>query len=430
MILKKLSICGVLVVFAGVSFGQKLTMDEAIRLAKRNNGTLKAAQKDLVAAKARKTQANAAFLPSITPTLTYTDSLREIPNAQLGNQAVEFNQTSTQAALTWRPLDAGQRLAQLRSARESVSAQTAQTQQTLRQIIFNVEQQYLETLRALELEKVADAQLERANKVLDQTKTRVQVGDAARREILQAEADALNAKVNSITAKNRTATNSASLKAIIGFQTDFSNPDLETVNFAPGTDLPTQIADAVTTGLQTRPDLIARRKSVSAQAEGLRSTEINAGLTWALDLSYSRQFSPSQSSNRNAQFLLSYPLFDGGLSRAQVNEQRANVDSSRALLDQAEKDARSEIESTFITYNQNQEALNSADLALKAARLNFEAAEGSQRAGAASLLDVITAQVSLVTAESNYIQANYDLLISQLRLRLVTGLTMPGEEEA
>lgn len=430
MILKKLSICGVLVVFAGVSFGQKLTMDEAIRLAKRNNGTLKAAQKDLVAAKARKTQANAAFLPTLTPTLTYTDSLREIPSAQLGNQSVEFNQMSTQAGLTWRPLDAGQRLAQLRSSRESVSAQTAQTQQTLRQLIFNVEQQYLETLRALELEKVAEAQLERANKVLDQTKTRVQVGDAAKREILQAEADAFNAKVNSITAKNRTATNSAGLKAIIGFQNDFNNPDLETVNFAPENDLPNQIADAVNTGLQTRPDLIARRKSVSAQAEGLRVTEINAGLTWSLDLSYSRQFSPAQSSNRNAQFLLSYPLFDGGLSRAQVNEQRANVDSSRALLSQAEKDARSEIESTFITYNQNQEALNAADLALKAARLNFEAAEGSQKAGAASLLDVITAQVSLVTAESNYIQANYDLLISQLKLRLVTGLTMPGEEEA
>lgn len=430
MILKKLSICGVLVVFAGVSFGQKLTMDEAIRLAKRNNGTLKAAQKDLVAAKARKTQANAAFLPTLTPTLTYTDSLREIPSAQLGNQSVEFNQMSTQAGLTWRPLDAGQRLAQLRSSRESVSAQTAQTQQTLRQLIFNVEQQYLETLRALELEKVATAQLDRATKVLDQTKTRVQVGDAAKREILQAEADAFNAKVNSITAKNRTATNSAGLKAIIGFQNDFNNPDLETVNFAPENDLPTQIADAVNTGLQTRPDLIARRKSVSAQAEGLRVTEINAGLTWSLDLSYSRQFSPAQSSNRNAQFLLSYPLFDGGLSRAQVNEQRANVDSSRATLSQAEKDARSEIESTFITYNQNQEALNAADLALKAARLNFEAAEGSQKAGAASLLDVITAQVSLVTAESNYIQANYDLLISQLKLRLVTGLTMPGEEEA
>jgi outer membrane protein len=110
-----------------------------------------------------------------------------------------------------------------------------------------------------------------------------------------------------------------------------------------------------------------------------------------------------------------------------VTEGRANVNASKALLDQSEKDARSEIEADFSTYSQDQLRLQSAELALKAAQLNYEAADGSQKAGAASLLDVITAQVSLVTAESNYIQATYDVLIAQLRLRLVTGLPMPGE---
>ncbi len=429
MELRKLSIVGIAAVFASQCFAQeKLTIDEAIRLAKQNNGTLKAAVQDLVAAKARKVQANSAFMPTITPTASYTESRRDIPNAQLGNTTSEFSQLSTQASLTWQALDAGQRMAQLRAARESVSSQAAQTQQTLRQIIFNVESQFLETLRAQELEKVADAQLERANKVLDQTKTRVEVGDAARREILQAEADALNAKVNSITAKNATNTNSAGLKSIIGYQRDYSPLQLENVTFSKDPDLPDSVQTAVELGLKARPDLIARRTAVKSQAEGLRSTEINAGLTWSLDLSYGQQFSPQSVANRNGSFVFSYPLFDGGKSRAMVNEQRANVEGSRALLDQAEKDARSEIEATYLTYHQNLEALDSADLALKAARLNFEAADGSQKAGAANLIDVITAQVSLVTAESNYIQATYDLLISQLKLRLVTGLPMPGEE--
>ena len=43
-----------LAALAALSFGEKLTMDEAIRLAKRNNGSLKAAQYDLIAAKSRK----------------------------------------------------------------------------------------------------------------------------------------------------------------------------------------------------------------------------------------------------------------------------------------------------------------------------------------------------------------------------------------
>ena len=417
-----------LAAWAALSFGQKLTMDEAIRLAKRNNGNLKAAEQDLIASKARRTIAASSFMPVLTPTATYTDSLRQIPSATLGNTSVAFTQTSTQAGLTWRILDTGQRMAQLNAARQSVSAQDAQTQQVLRNLIYDVEVGFLETLRSQELEKVATSQLGRSDKVLEQTKARVSVGDAARREILQAEADALNAKVNSINAKNRTNINSASLKSIIGLQRDYATLELEPSSFVPSTDFPADVDSAVNLGLKNRPDLISRRKSVESQLNNLRGTELDAGLTWSLDFNYSRQFTPDQSSNRNTSFLLSYPLFDGGRSKAQVTAERANVEASKALLSQTEKNARSEIESAYLTYSQDQLRLNASELALRAARLNFEAASASQVLKVASLIEVITAQVSLVTAESNYIEASYDVQISQLKLRLVTGLQMPGEE--
>lgn len=417
-----------LAAWAALSFGQKLTMDEAIRLAKRNNGNLKAAEQDLIASKARRTIAASSFMPVLTPTATYTDSLRQIPSATLGNTSVAFTQTSTQAGLTWRILDTGQRMAQLNAARQSVSAQDAQTQQVLRNLIYDVEVGFLETLRSQELEKVATSQLGRSDKVLEQTKARVSVGDAARREILQAEADALNAKVNSINAKNRTNINSASLKSIIGLQRDYATLELEPSSFVPSTDFPADVDSAVNLGLKNRPDLISRRKSVESQLNNLRGTELDAGLTWSLDFNYSRQFTPDQSSNRNTSFLLSYPLFDGGRSKAQVTAERASLEASKAVLSQTEKNARSEIESAYLTYSQDQLRLNASELALRAARLNFEAASASQALKVASLIEVITAQVSLVTAESNYIEASYDVQISQLKLRLVTGLQMPGEE--
>jgi outer membrane protein len=399
-------------------------MDEAVRLAKRNNGILKAAEQDIIAAKARQTIAASSFFPTISPSVGYTDSLQQNP----GSTSVAFSGWSTEAGLTWKILDAGQRSAQLAAARNNVSAQNAQTQQTLRTLIFDVEVDFLETLRAQELEKVATAQQGRADKVLDQTKARVQIGDAARREILQAEADELNAKVNSINAKNRTNVNSAALKAIIGLQNNYLPLELDPVSFVPATDLPATIEDAVNLGLKTRPDLISRRKSLAAQRDSLRVTELGAGLTWSLDLNYNKQFSPDQTSNRNATFLLTYPLFDGGRSKALVTADRAGYDASIAILNQTEKDARSEIEAAFRTYTQDQLRLTAADLALKAAKLNYEAASASQNLKVASLLEVITAQVSLVTAESNYIEASFDVQISQLKLRLVTGLQMPGED--
>ena len=51
----------------------------------------------------------------------------------------------------------------------------------------------------------------------------------------------------------------------------------------------------------------------------------------------------------------------------------------------------------------------------------------ARQAGASELIELLTAQVSLVTAESNYVEARYDTLISRVRLKLATGRPLPGE---
>ncbi|MFX8616588.1 TolC family protein, partial [Acinetobacter baumannii] len=63
-------------------------------------------------------------------------------------------------------------------------------------MLFDVHSRYFAALRAQELLRVQDAQLKRANEILEQTKVRVQLGDAARINILQAQADALNARAS------------------------------------------------------------------------------------------------------------------------------------------------------------------------------------------------------------------------------------------
>lgn len=407
---------------------QDLTLDEAIKLAKKNNGTLKAAQLDLKAAKERVKQANAAFLPSLTPTLNYIDSVRNIPNAQFGNISQSFTQTQTNAQLSWRVLDAGQRLAQLQTQRSSESAQAATTRQTIRQILFNVQQNYLESLRAQALETVADSQLKRANTVLAQTEARVKVGDAAKREILQAQADALNASVNSLTARNRSNTNLANLKASVGLPFDGTSYQLNPITFKLAEDLPTDIKSSVDLGVKLRPDLISRRQTNQAQSRSVRLAQIDAGLSYALDLSYNRQLSPGTGSDQNINFGVSFPLFDGGRSRSVVSERKNSLASLEQQLAQAEKDAQSEIEAAFLTYQQNQKRLEASNLAVQAAKLNFESATESRKLGAGDLLEVITAQVSLVTAESNFIEATYDSLLSELRLRQAVGLPLLGED--
>jgi len=96
-------------------------------------------------------------------------------------------------------------------------------------------------------------------------------------------------------------------------------------------------------------------------------------------------------------------------------------------LEQAQRVVRAEIEAAYVELKTNAERLQAAQTALDAAKKNYEAAVDSQKAGAYDLLQVITAQLSLVTAESNEIQAMYDYRISDVNLRLVTGRPIPGE---
>ena len=423
---KVIGVISALALVSGAWAGENLTLEQAIKLAKANNGTLKAAAFDIKAATARKAQATSALFPTLTPAFSFSKTKNEQGNSTVGGTTFEFEQTATQARINWRILDSGQRLTQIRSAREGEAAQVASSRQTVRQVLFGVHQQYIETLRAQELESLADYQLKRAETVLDQTKARVQVGDAARREILQAQADALNASVNVISAKNRVDTNAASLKAQIGLQKDFDRPVL--TPYAVDIDSPRDLAKAVEVGMTIRPDLISRRRNIGASQQSLRSAQIEAGVTWSLDYTDTSFFTPTTGNNQNVSFLLSYPLFDGGNARSSVAIQRATLESASASLTQAERDARSEIESAFITFQQNQSRYASAEKAFEAAKLNFEATSESRRLGGSDLIDVLTAQVTLATAESNRIDAKYDLLISQLRLQLATGMPIPGED--
>jgi outer membrane protein len=405
----------------------RLSLDQAVQMAKERNGTIRAAAANLAAARARSTGALTAFSPEVSSSFSYTYRRNEVPNPQFGARTFVFDQKLTQIEAGMTFLDSGQRDTNFRQARRSEEATAFQLDQTIRQTLFNVQQTYYETLRSQELLKVADAQVLRANTILDQTKARVQVGDAAQREILQATADALNAQVQTITAKNRVATNGASLKATVGLEQNAPLPELEPISDNLAFQRPSELDAEFDFALQHRPDLAAQKKQLEAQKFALKRSLLAAGLTFNVNGNYQWQVFPDRAANQSLSMLLSYPLFDGGARRAEVRTQRATLTSNVENLTQAERAARAEIESSFIQLSQNIERLNATKVAVEAARLNYAAAVGAQSAGAGDLIQVLTAQVSLVTAEANFIEATFDTLISELRFKLVTGRPLPGE---
>jgi len=376
-------------------------------------------------------QARAAFYPTVTPFLEYNNR-RSFTQTNSGNVISRDDGFTSGVNANWNILDAGQRQLSLLSARRSEDATRFDARQLLRRTLFTVHQQFYEALRSQELLKVAESQVERTQKIYDQAEfgARPEIGSVARKDVYQARADLLNSKVELLRVKNLTSTTLSSLKATIGWTPGDPLPPLEILTETPEIPVLPPMEQVVEEGLRERPDLQAERRRVEALYYSAKRADRDAGFSFDLDLSYSRNFSPNRNDDRNLSLLVTYPLFDGGRLREQAREQKLNHQAAQATLAQSELIARAEIESAYLENAQNIERLNASRQALEAARVNYNAAIAAQREGANDVIEVLTAQVSLVTAESNYIEATYDYYISEANLRLVSGRVIPGETEA
>lgn len=412
---------------AGLSLpaaAQKLSLQKAIELAKQNNGVVAAAFKDLEAAQSAVREAYSAYFPSIIPSYTRSDS-GEGTGFLNRTGGLTFRDLSAEA--NWLLIDGGQRQYNVARARNLASAAELSALWTLRQTLFSVVQEFYDVLRATELLRVADAEIERTKQILDSIRKRVEVGDLPAKDILQAEADYANAVVNQIVRKNQMSTSSASLKAIIGWPADTPLAELEEPEEIQPTLEPMELEEAMASGLAYRPDLEESRKRQAAGRYNLLTAKRNASLDWALSLKYTKMFDPDDEYGRTLTFSVSFPLFDGGLARERVRQSKLSLEAGDLRLQQQIRNARSEIEAVFLTWQQNHERLAASEAALKAAELSYKAASESHALGAATILEVTNARSALVTAETNYVQAIFDYLIGEINLKLVTGQAMPGE---
>lgn len=393
-------------------------------MARENNGTLAAALKSRESAESSVRSAMSAFWPTITPQYRHTNT-RIDPGLFTGTTRTD----ELGIFANWTLLDGGQRWFSLERAKRMSQASANQTVWTMRQVLFNVVVQYYDALRSNELLKVADAQVARAKQALEITQKQVEMEIAAAKDILQAKADLANAVVNQLTAKNAVKSSHASLKATIGWPSREDLPELTEPQRIGEIAPELTIDQAWEEGIKNRPDLMDSQRRIEASKFDVLNAKRSAGLDWSLNLSYDRTFESEDFGQRALTFLVHFPLFDGGFSRELVKQSELSFEASQKLFDQDLRDVRSEIESAFYSWKQNQERLGAAESALEAARENFKAAIESQDAGVASIVEVTNAQVSLVTAETNYVEAVYDFYISEIQLRLVIGEPMPGEEK-
>jgi outer membrane protein len=101
-------------------------------------------------------------------------------------------------------------------------------------------------------------------------------------------------------------------------------------------------------------------------------------------------------------------LFNGGLTTAQIGEQKANLANLKYNEEVLRQSIALEVRQDVLNLAQAAESIRVSETALRQARENLELAEGRYNTGVGNIIELTDAQASLTTAEANYVQALYN----------------------
>lgn len=119
---------------------------------------------------------------------------------------------------------------------------------------------------------------------------------------------------------------------------------------------------------------------------------------------------------------LNVPIYDGGFKRSQID--RATITRNQTLLQRktTQRLINLEVENARTNYLSSQERLESRDENLALAQRIYETTQIKYREGVGSSLEVNQAEQALYTAQTNRLQAVYDLIQARIELREALGL--------
>lgn len=404
-----------------------LALDEAVRTALERHPDLRRVRASTRAAEARVAQAFAPLLTQVSGNASYqvgtTNSARVTPSPLSGSafaasEAFDFSLTANQLIYD------GQTRGRYRTAQASADATRKNEDGTRLNLVLAVKNSYFQARAYKELVRVAHETLDNQERHLAQIQGFVEVGTRPRIDLVQARADRARAQLAVVNAENAYAVAKVQLVQAMGLETPatFEVGD-ETVPPLAEEEIGT--AQLFAMALAGRPELKAQTAAVRVQELSVDTAERGYGpsVNFSSGVSESGPTLDSMRWNWNAQARLSWPIFQGGVTRGQVAEARANLDAAGAQEAALRQQILVDVEQARLGVRAAKEALVTADQLVESSRERMTLAEGRYQTGVGNIIELADAQLGLTQALAEKVQADYGL--STARAALLKALGKP-----
>jgi cobalt-zinc-cadmium efflux system outer membrane protein len=386
---------------------ERITLDDAIRLALQHNHALQAMRTTILQNQDLETTANlrpnpvlswdAQFLPFFQPenfTSSYIDN-----NAQFDMGVGYLFERGKK------------RQHRLQAAKDVTEMSRWQVNDNERTLTFNVAQQFIAALLAESTRQFAEQDLQSFQKTVDISESRRKAGDMSEGDFLKIKLQLLQFQSDVAQAKLAKVQAIAALRQLVGFE---SVPD----QFDVAGDLQYQpvnqgLDELKAMSLRTRPDLMTARQGVIAAESQEKLAEANAKQDLAATVDYSHVNATSGLS-----FFFNIPL-------AVFNRNQGEIARTKHAITQAQEQASEAAEQTISDVVDAYYALEMNDQIVRLYRGGYvdnakesrDISEYAYRHGAASLLDFLDAERTYRANQLGYRQAlaSYMTALEQMR---------------
>jgi outer membrane protein len=415
----------------------ELSIKEAVQIALRKQTAIKIAEAQAKAAESRTDQIRSGQNFKLGVGGTYTDVLvaanpfAGFGGAFGGGAAPNFNQDSGQANVTLRKLlfDFQHTRDLVQQSEELAKASAAGTDKARLDTVFQVRQGFFQTLQSQRLVQVQEANLVNRRRQLEQAQARFKAGLGLPLDVSRTQAAVAEAVLNLTQARNDAQIGLVTLATSMGIDPrtplKLSEKDLAilpVVNGQTAIDKPETLYQKA---LELRPEMTQARSNLAAQNHGLNAAHTTSAPLINVSLGYVAGIRPiaAQTNAINLIFSINYDLFDGGLQDAKVREAEATLEATKAQLENIGQGIISEVSQAYLRMKSAEQKIQTAELQEQNASESFRLAEGRYKVGLGILLDVLDAQASLLTAQTNRVNALTQLELAKASLARSVGLS-------
>jgi outer membrane protein TolC len=404
-----------------------VTLEEALERAARVDPNYMAAMRGIVDAKWQQRAAYTVFIvPAVTLQLTRTHSNVDFFN--IGTGGLTNKITQAQADLRLNLFSGFSKVFDVGATGAGVAGAEANEIEAKFQTALLTESDYYDVLAQRELTRVAEERVRRAQEQLAVARARVVSGAAVQTDSLQLLLELTRAQVDLLQQRALLRVARIQLGRRIGVAVPVDAAPLAKLPEGP---LPVTEQQAVAEALNEGPRFMGAQADARAAESAYKSAL--GGYLPRVDLFASWQafgdeiFLPDETRRWLYGLQVSFPIWNNAQREIQLSLAKTRREVARVLRDDTERAVRRDVIEAYEVFTTARASAQLAQEAVVVARENLRVQEQRYRAGATTILDLLSSQVSMVEAEAGLVQARQAERLALAGLEALLGRRIYGK---